>query len=123
MLGSFGFIGVLLAFGIIFGFALIAIPWLLGVVGVRPHKPNPAQFLTYECGMDTIGDSHIQFNFRYYVYALLFVIFDVETVFLYPWAVAYNQLQIFGLIEMLIFVCLLVVGLIYAWRKGALEWA
>jgi len=72
--------------------------------------------------METIGPAWVQFNFRYYFYALLFVIFDVETVFLYPWAVAFRQLELFGFIEMLIFIAVLLVGYAYAWRKGALEW-
>ncbi len=90
---------------------------------VSPRKPNPIKSLTYECGMETIGDSWVQFNTRYYLYALVFVIFDIETVFLYPWAVAFRQLALFGFIEMLIFVAILVVGYVYAWKKKALEWS
>lgn len=89
---------------------------------LRPHNPNPAKETTYESGMEPIGGSWVQFNVKYYMYALLFVVFDVETIFLYPWAVAYNQLGLFALVEMLIFVTLLVVGLIYAWKKKVLEW-
>jgi NADH-quinone oxidoreductase subunit A len=72
--------------------------------------------------METIGKSQVQFNFRYYFFALLFVIFDIQVVFLYPWAVELKQLELFGLVEMLAFVLILVVGFIYAWKKGVLKW-
>jgi len=72
--------------------------------------------------METLGSSWIQFNFRYYFFALLFVVFDIEVVFLFPWAVYFKQLKLFGFIEMLIFILILVVGLVYAWRKKVLEW-
>jgi NADH-quinone oxidoreductase subunit A len=90
---------------------------------LRPHNPTPEKQTTYESGVDPIGESWVRFNVRYYIFALLFVIFDVETVFLYPWAVAYDQLGLFALIEMLIFVLLLLVGLIYAWKKRVLKWS
>lgn len=89
---------------------------------LRPHNPTSEKMTTYESGVDPIGESWIRFNVRYYIFALLFVIFDVETVFLYPWAVAYEHLGLFALIEMLIFVALLLVGLIYAWKKKVLKW-
>lgn len=89
---------------------------------LRPNRPNEAKQTTYESGVEPIGGSWVRFNVRYYIFALLFVIFDVETVFLYPWAVAYEHLGIFALIEMLIFVVLLLVGLIYAWKKKVLRW-
>lgn len=82
-----------------------------------------ARRTTYESGMEPLGATWIQFNIRYYMFALVFVIFDVETVFLYPWAVAFNQLGLLAFVEALIFVGILVVGLVYAWRKGALEWS
>lgn len=89
---------------------------------LRPYKPSEAKYTTYESGIEPLQDSRVQFNVRYYMFALLFVIFDVETVFLYPWAVAYNKLGIFALIEMLIFVFMLLIGLIYAWKKKVLKW-
>lgn len=93
---------------------------------LRPHHPSEDKSITYESGVDPTGDSWIQFNVRYYLFALLFVIFDVETVFLYPWAVVYdslrNQMGLFVLAEMLIFLLFLVIGLIYAWKKKVLEW-
>lgn len=121
MLADYGYIAILLV-------AAITVPALILLlakfVSVRPKHPDPkgVKSSTYECGMQTIGRSWIQFNFRYYFYALLFVIFDIETVFLYPWAVHFKQLKLFGFVEMLIFILILVVGLVYAWRKGALEW-
>ncbi|MGB3491866.1 MAG: photosynthetic/respiratory NAD(P)H-quinone oxidoreductase subunit C [Elainellaceae cyanobacterium] len=90
---------------------------------VRPKRKGAERRTTYESGMEPIGGAWIQFNIRYYMFALVFVIFDVEVVFLYPWAVAFNQLGLLAFIEVLIFVAILVVGLVYAWRKGALEWS
>jgi NADH-quinone oxidoreductase subunit A len=90
---------------------------------LRPHKPEEAKYTTYESGIEPFHDSRIQFNLGYYIFALMFVIFDVETIFLYPWAVAYDKLGIFALIEMLIFVIMLVIGLAYAWKKKVLKWS
>ncbi|KAA9027818.1 NADH-quinone oxidoreductase subunit A [Niallia endozanthoxylica] len=89
---------------------------------LRPSKPEEAKYTTYESGIDPFGDSRVQFNIAYYIFALMFVIFDIETVFLYPWAVAYEKLGIFALVEMLIFVVMLIIGLIYAWKKKVLKW-
>jgi NAD(P)H-quinone oxidoreductase subunit 3 len=90
---------------------------------IAPHRKGAERRFTYESGMEPIGGAWIQFNIRYYMFALVFVIFDVETVFLYPWAVAFNQLGLLAFIEALIFIAILVIGLVYAWRKGALEWS
>lgn len=96
----------------------------LGVASfLRPKREGAARKTTYESGMEPIGGAWIQFNIRYYMFALVFVIFDVETVFLYPWAVAFSRLGLLAFIEALIFIAILVVGLVYAWRKGALEWS
>ena len=89
---------------------------------IRPKKSSPIKRSTYECGLETIGETWVRFRVQYYIYALVFVVFDIETVFLYPWAVAYNQLGLFALVEMFIFLGILVGGLLYAWRKGVLEW-
>lgn len=89
---------------------------------LRPNKPTAEKQMTYESGNDPVGEGQVRYNIRYYLYALMFVIFDVETVFLYPWAVAYNQLGLFALVEMLIFTALLLVGLFYAWKKRVLKW-
>lgn len=89
---------------------------------LRPTKPSEEKAETYESGNIPFMESRVKFNIRYYLFALMFVIFDVETVFLYPWAVAYEKLGLFALVEMLIFVSLLVVGLLYAWKKKVLQW-
>ncbi|MCG9893080.1 MAG: photosynthetic/respiratory NAD(P)H-quinone oxidoreductase subunit C [Thermosynechococcaceae cyanobacterium MS004] len=90
---------------------------------LRPSSRGPERRTTYESGMEPVGGAWIQFNIRYYMFALVFVIFDVETVFLYPWAVAFHRLGVLAFIEALIFIAILVIGLVYAWRKGALEWS
>ncbi len=90
---------------------------------LQPKRPNPIKLETYECGIETVGTAWVQFKVQYYLYALVFLIFDIETIFLFPWAVAYNQLGLFAFGEMFVFIVLLGVALVYAWRKGALEWA
>lgn len=90
---------------------------------IRPKGGDPELRTTYESGVEPIGGAWIQFNIRYYMFALVFVIFDVETVFLYPWAVAFHRLGLLAFIEALIFIAILVIALVYAWRKGALEWS
>ena len=117
MLSQYGFIAVFAVIAIGLPIVGLAAAWL-----VRPKKPNPAKNATYECGMETIGDTWVQFKAQYYLYALIFVAFDVEAVFIFPWAVAYRKLGLYALIEMILFVAILVGGLLYAWRKGALEW-
>lgn len=89
---------------------------------LRPNNPTDVKRETYESGLQPFGSSWVQFNVKYYLYAIMFVVFDVETVFLYPWAVAYDKLGLFALVEMFIFIVLLVIGLIYAWKKKVLEW-
>ena len=90
---------------------------------VAPKKPNPIKQSTYECGIETVGESWVQFKAQYYIFALVFLVFDVEAVFLFPWAVKLGQLGLYAVIEGIIFVAILVVGLVYTWRKGMLEWA
>lgn len=107
---------------LILGILLPIVALFLGKL-LRPHKPTDAKNTTYESGIEPIGDARIQFNVRYYLFALMFVIFEVETVFLFPWAVAYKKLGVFALIEMLIFVVMLIIGLIYAWKKKVLKWS
>lgn len=92
---------------------------------LRPKNPTEEKLITYESGLTPIGDARVQFNIRYYLYALLFVVFDVEAIFLYPWAVAFDSLLQYGpfiLLEMLIFIFMLVIGLVYAWRKKVFTW-
>ena len=109
-------------------FVFLSLGILLPVVALflgkllRPHKPNEMKDTTYESGIEPFQDSRVQFNVRYYLFGLMFVIFDVETVFLYPWAVAYDELGLFALNEMLFFVLILLLGLIYAWKKKVLKW-
>jgi NADH:ubiquinone oxidoreductase subunit 3 (subunit A) len=117
VLSQYGFIAVFAVIAIGLPLAGLAMAWLL-----RPKKPNLAKNATYECGMETIGDTWVQFKAQYYLYALIFVVFDVEAVFIFPWAVAYHKLGLYALVEMILFVAILVGGLLYAWRKGALEW-
>ena len=117
MLSQYGFIAVFAIIAIALPIVGLVVSWLL-----RPKKPNPVKNATYECGMETIGSTWVQFKAQYYLYALIFVVFDVEAVFIFPWAVAYNKLELYALIEMALFVAILLGGLLYAWRKKALEW-
>jgi NADH-quinone oxidoreductase subunit A len=89
---------------------------------LRPSSPNPEKLSPYECGNPPFMDARQRVFVRYYLIAVLFVLFDLEAVFLYPWAVVYNKIGIFGLVEMVLFILMLLVGYIYAWRKGAFEW-
>lgn len=89
---------------------------------IRPERPQPMKYDTYECGEEVEGPSWIQFNIRFYVIALIFIVFDVEIIFLFPWAVVFQQLGMFALIEMLVFIGMLLVGLAYVWKRGDLEW-
>lgn len=89
---------------------------------LAPHKPSEKKLSTYECGEETVGGSWIQYNVRYYLIGLAFVIFDVEVIFLVPWALTLKSLGLFAFVEMVIFLFILFLGLAYAWRKGALEW-
>jgi NAD(P)H-quinone oxidoreductase subunit 3 len=109
--------------GFLLACSLVPILSLTASKVLRPSGGGPERRTTYESGMEPIGGAWIQFNIRYYMFALVFVVFDVETVFLYPWAVAFNQLGVLAFVEALIFIAILVVALAYAWRKGALEWS
>jgi len=112
------YVGFFFLIGVIIPGAAIGTAWVLG-----PKKPSPMKASTYECGIETVGDSWVQFKAQYYIFALVFLIFDVETVFLFPWAVKLGQLGMFAVIEGIIFILVLIVGLVYTWRKGMLEWA
>lgn len=107
----------------------LALAWLLPAAPIflakflAPKRSNPVKQEAYECGIETVGDTWVQFRAQYYIYALVFLLFDVEVVFLFPWALAYNKLGLFALIEVIIFVALLIVALVYTWRKRALTWA
>ena len=110
---------------IIFFLIAVLLPFvLLGVSRlVQRRVYGREKLMPYECGIDPIGDARERFSVRFYIVATFFLIFDVETIFLFPWAVIYDRLAVFGLVEMLVFIGILVVGYYYAWRKGALEWA
>jgi len=87
-----------------------------------PHRPDPEKLSPYECGFEAFEDSRMKFDVRYYLVAILFIIFDLEIAFLFPWAIALREIGIFGLGTMMLFLGILVVGFIYEWKKGALEW-
>jgi NADH-quinone oxidoreductase subunit A len=95
---------------------------LVGAALLRPKKPSKAKLETYECGMETVGDAWVQFRVQYYIFALIFVLFDVGGVFLFPFAVAYNALPLYSIVIITLFVLTLLGSLLYAWRKGVLQW-
>jgi NADH-quinone oxidoreductase subunit A len=113
------YLPILLFMAIAFAFGVVSL--LAGWV-VRPSKPYRAKLAPYESGSPLFQDARVQFPMRYYIIAMLFVIFDIEIVFLFPWAVAYRKLGLVGMVEMALFIGILVVGFWYAWKKGALEW-
>ncbi len=100
----------------------IAITMMLLPLLLRPKNPNRVKSMAYESGMPPIGNAQQRYTVRYYIIAMLFVVFDIEAVFFYPWAVAFNAIGWYGLIEMVLFIVLLLVAYVYAWRKGALDW-
>lgn len=111
------FIGVFLVVAPIIPAAALLIPRI-----IAPRKPNPIKQQTYECGIETVGETWVQFKVQYYIFALVFLIFDIETVFLFPWAVAFDMIPLFAVFEGILFILILAAGLIYVWRKGVLEW-
>ena len=118
MLQQFEFVGLLGAITLTIPIVTLLLAWFL-----RPNKPNPAKQETYESGMQTIGETWVRFKVQYYIYALIFVVFDIEAIFLFPFAVALNQLPLYALVWVIVFILLLFDGLLYAWRKGALHWS
>ena len=119
---QYGLIAIFVAVSFLVPAGMLIMSWLMSRMGIRPNNPTPVKLETYECGMEVLGGRWNQFNFRYYMYAVLFVIFDVEVIFLYPWAAKFSQLKLFALIEMAVFVMVLLVAWAYAWRKRDLEW-
>jgi NADH:ubiquinone oxidoreductase subunit 3 (subunit A) len=117
MLSEWLFIGIIVVLAPVFPIAALLIP-----ATIAPKKPHALKEQTYECGLETVGETWVQFKAQYYNFALVFLIFDVEIVFLFPWAIAYHQLPLFAVFEGILFIMILVGGLIYAWRKGVLEW-
>jgi NADH:ubiquinone oxidoreductase subunit 3 (subunit A) len=125
MLEQYGYVLVFLLAGIFFILMAFITGWVFspnGLLGLRNKYKKEIFEDTYECGVETYGTSWFRFNVSFYLYALLFVIFDIETVFLYPWAVSFKQLGIFGFGEMVVFIAILLIGLAYAWKKEALKW-
>jgi NADH-quinone oxidoreductase subunit A len=152
LLVEYGYIGLLLAVAVLFAVTTLLIPFLLSlparverclqqfrkdhpglsrlvpnirlpkVMQIVPYKPNPAKSSTYECGMEPVGKAWVQFNFRYYFYALVFVALDVLVIFLYPWAVGLKGLGLFGLTAAGFFIFIVFIAYLYAWRKKVLEW-
>lgn len=119
---SIGYVPVFMAAGIGFVILNLFLARLL-----RPHAPNEKKLSSYECGEEAIGSAWVQYNFRYYIFAIIFVAFDVEVLFFFPWAVVYNSMiasgmGVFAFMEMLIFMVVIALALVYAWRKGVLKW-
>ena len=122
VLEQYSHLGILLLFAVLFPSLPLIISYVVFKVGLRPKLPNAVKGDTYECGVETEGPTWVQFNFRYYLVALLFVLFDVEVVFLFPLAVALDSLAVLGMVAALIFIAILALGLVYEWRRQALEW-
>ncbi len=122
VLEQYGHLGILLIFAIAFPSIPLLASFALDRLKVRPKVPNVVKEDTYECGVETEGPTWVQFNFRYYLVALIFVIFDIEVIFLFPLALALDSVAYFGLVAGLIFIGTLALGLLYEWRKQALEW-
>lgn len=114
---EYSVVGVFFVVATLMALGALAASWL-----IRPYKPAPDKYLPYECGEKPIGEAWVQYNARYYIFALLFVIFDVEVLFLVPWAVVFQKMGFAGLVEMTLFIGILMLGLAYAWKKQALKW-
>ena len=117
VLYNYIFVGLLLLVAIVFAVAPLVVVRI-----IAPRKRSLAKGDTYECGVRTYGETWVRFRIQYYIYALMFVVFDIEVVFLFPWAVSYAGLGTFALVEMVVFLLILLVGLVYAWAKGVLRW-
>lgn len=117
MYPEFGKVLLFFIIGIVFVGGAFVVNWLL-----RPRRPYPAKLSTYECGEEPVGSAWVRFNVRFYVIALIFLIFEVEVLFLFPWAMVYRSLGIFAFVEMLVFLVILFVGYAYVWVKGDLSW-
>ena len=122
MLANYGLIGLFFVVVLLFSLTMVVIPIVLRFLKIVPSHPNPTKNSIFECGMETIGKTWVQFNFHYYFYALIFLALDVLIVFLYPWAVQVRELGVTSLIVVLILVFIVLIGYIYAWKKKVLEW-
>jgi NADH-quinone oxidoreductase subunit A len=110
-------IAILLAFGLVFGIVMSKLSVWFG-----PKNPNDVKLSTYESGMEPVRNANERVSVKYYMVAMLFIVFDIEVVFMYPWAVNFRKLGMFGLVEMCVFIGILLLGYLYLWKKGALEW-
>ncbi len=122
MLIDYAYIGLFIVVAVGFAAVMVILPVFLRLIGMAPRKPNAVKNSTFECGMETTGKTQVRFNFRYYFYALMFIALDVLVLFLYPWAVGLRILGWVGFISILVFILLIVIAYIYAWKKGVLEW-
>lgn len=117
MLSNYLPILIYILFGVFFGTVIIVVGWLFS-----PKKPNSEKLSTYECGFEPFDDARLPFDVRYYLVAILFILFDLETAFMFPWAVVLRKIGVFGFVSMAIFLGILLIGFLYEWKKGALEW-
>jgi NADH-quinone oxidoreductase subunit A len=115
------FVGILFLLTLGLAVVMVILPQVLGGI-LRVQRPSEAKLKPYECGMDPVGGARVRFSIKFYVIAMLFILFDIEAIFLYPWSVVHRWLGWFGLIEMGIFVLILAVGYVYIWKRGAFEW-
>jgi len=119
---NYGYIGLFLIAVVLFTLVMVIIPIVFRFLKIVPNNPNPIKNSTFECGMETIGKTWVQFNFHYYFYALVFLVLDVMVIFLYPWAVNLRQLGLFGFVAVMVVIFIILIGYIYAWKKKVLEW-
>jgi NADH-quinone oxidoreductase subunit A len=117
MIDSYLPVLVILVLSAFIGVAIIVLSTILS-----KKDPTAVKLMPYECGMDPIGDARRRFSVRFFIIGMLFIVFDIELIFMFPWAKIYDKLMVFGFVEMLVFVLVLLVGLVYVWKKGALEW-
>ena len=122
MLTGYGYIALFLVIAAGFAITTIVLPATLSRMKVIPRRPNSVKYKNFECGLETIGKTWVQFNFRYYFYALVFLAIDVLVIFLYPWAVSLRETGYSGLVGVIILLAIVVVGYLYAWKKKVLEW-
>ena len=122
MLASYGYVALFLVIAAGFAVTTIVLPATLSRMKVIPRRPNSSKYKNFECGLETIGKTWVQFNFRYYFYALVFLAVDVLAIFLYPWAVSLRETGYSGLLGIVVLLAIVVVGYLYAWKKKVLEW-
>jgi len=116
---NLGYIPIFILLAVVTAFGVLVVT-LSRLVGKR--QDSSEKLMAYECGNIPLGDAHGRFPIKFYLIAMLFIIFDIEAMFLYPWAIIYRSLKLFGLIEMVVFIAILLIGFLYVWKKGALEW-